>query len=304
MECPKLHIDSSSTLRVIHSKKAQKPLKKTLDYYPFGLKQKGYNNTIQGGNSLAQNFKYNGMELNSEMGLEWYDFGARNYDPALGRWMNIDPLAENSRRWTPYNYAYNNPIYFIDPDGMQATDWYENADGGIEFDKDIKSQEDLDKAGIEGKYIAESFVGKDQNDSLFVFNSDGEVSKSDATVVDLDSQGFDTSGFVDIESTELGNKSDENMQAAGAVVLSTKNPIQGVVNAVTSTALLITAAVQINTSDDMQYSFAKSKSGDSGDVSGAEHTSGKRKSTKKKHEKGQKRKQQKNRDKKRMETKS
>lgn len=47
-----------------------------------------------------------------------YDFGARNYDPALGRWMNVDPLAEEFYEWTGYNYTLNNPVNNIDPDGM------------------------------------------------------------------------------------------------------------------------------------------------------------------------------------------
>jgi len=87
------------------------------NYYPFGLKQKGYNNVINGGNDLAQNWKFGGKEYNQELDLNWYDVSARNYDPALGRWMNIDPLAELMTRHSPYNYAFDNPIFFIDPDG-------------------------------------------------------------------------------------------------------------------------------------------------------------------------------------------
>jgi RHS repeat-associated protein len=89
------------------------------NYYPFGLKHKGYNTSING---RHHKYMFGGKELQDEIlgssSFEVYDFGARNYDAALGRWMNLDPLAEKMRRHSPYNLAFNNPIYFIDPDGM------------------------------------------------------------------------------------------------------------------------------------------------------------------------------------------
>ncbi|CAL2080928.1 DUF6443 domain-containing protein [Tenacibaculum sp. 190524A05c] len=89
------------------------------NYYPFGLQHKGYNSGKSSiGNSKAEMFSFGGKELNQELGIEWHDFGARNYEASLGRWMNIDPLGEKMRRHSPYNYAFDNPIYFVDPDGM------------------------------------------------------------------------------------------------------------------------------------------------------------------------------------------
>ena len=94
------------------------------NYYPFGLLH-NYTATTQN----AYQYKYNGKEL-QETGM--YDYGARFYMPDLGRWSVVDPLAETSRRWSTYTYAYNNPIRFIDPDGMQNQD--------ITFGKNISAE--------------------------------------------------------------------------------------------------------------------------------------------------------------------
>ncbi|MGD1320763.1 RHS repeat-associated core domain-containing protein [Chryseobacterium sp. 2R14A] len=86
----------------------------TNNYYPFGLM---HNFTATTTN--AYQYKYNGKEL-QETGM--YDYGARFYMPDIGRWGVIDPLAEKYRRWSPYTYAVDNPIRYIDPDGRAVND--------------------------------------------------------------------------------------------------------------------------------------------------------------------------------------
>jgi len=95
----------------------------TTNYYPFGLVMN------QGGNTKPTNQKnkylYNGKELQDDKmtaeALNLYDYGARFYDPQIGRWTTIDPsIEDNHHEWTPYAYVYNNPLKFIDPFGLDT----------------------------------------------------------------------------------------------------------------------------------------------------------------------------------------
>jgi RHS repeat-associated protein len=85
----------------------------TSHYYPFGMRFFIGSTT----NSAAIGFRYNGKEFDAMNGLYSYDYGARFYDPQIGRWHVIDGKAENMANISPYTYCINNPVKLIDPDG-------------------------------------------------------------------------------------------------------------------------------------------------------------------------------------------
>lgn len=84
-------------------------LKQRDDYYPFGL---SFNSSATSPENL---YKYNGKEQQRETG--WLDYGARMYDVAVGRWGVVDEKSDILPHWTPYRFAFNNPLRFSDPDG-------------------------------------------------------------------------------------------------------------------------------------------------------------------------------------------
>ncbi len=85
-------------------------------YYPFGKRQAAMS-YLSGSSEQRNFFLYNGKELQTDFDIDWYDYGARFYDPQLGRWHVVDPLAHKREWLLPYNFVQNNPINRIDPDG-------------------------------------------------------------------------------------------------------------------------------------------------------------------------------------------
>lgn len=89
-------------------------------YDPWGVELQGLGYQEPG--SKVNKYLYNGKEFNDHVGLNLFDYGARLYDAAVGRWFTVDPLAElpSQIAHSPYVYAWNNPVGMIDPTGMAA----------------------------------------------------------------------------------------------------------------------------------------------------------------------------------------
>ncbi|WP_452597548.1 RHS repeat-associated core domain-containing protein, partial [Pontimicrobium sp. MEBiC01747] len=132
------------------------------NYYPFGLRHKGYNNVIIGEHHP---YGYNGKEEQNEFDINWYDLGARNHDPAIGRFMNLDPKAEDYYFQSTYAFAANNPVFFIDYNGE-----------GVETDYKVLKKDD-------------SSTGKKKGEVVRVDPNDGSENNATDRILKTDRQG-------------------------------------------------------------------------------------------------------------------
>jgi RHS repeat-associated protein len=97
-------------LTILHT---EGPIIRVDDYYPFGLTY----HTSERTGYTTNNFLYNGKELQTDLDLDWYDYGARMYDASIGRFNRIDRFSNMYYGLSPYNYGANNPILFVDVNG-------------------------------------------------------------------------------------------------------------------------------------------------------------------------------------------
>lgn len=160
-------------------------------YYPFGLTTAGIGSKALAFDNPDNKLKFNGgselqtNEFSDGTGLELYETPFRGYDPQIGRFAQIDPLAELANDWNPFSFSFNNPVKYNDPLGLtpnmfdgpeNITGWVQRPNGQVYFDPNIHKQDDLDpNSGL--VYVGEEILIKNKNgDILGHGNDQGTVS--------------------------------------------------------------------------------------------------------------------------------
>jgi len=181
------------------------PLTEESHYYPFGLTMNGISSKALKSGNAENKYKFGGKEMQSKefsdgSGLEMYDYGARMQDPQLGRWFNVDPLAEKYFSLSPYTFVANNPIIYFDPDGKRIIISYKDDDG-----KKRKAY-----------YDAENNVAKDKKGNIVTSTALNKIVKSlnnrigdDHSVIELVAKDKRTITVQEVDShydTKLGRK--------------------------------------------------------------------------------------------------
>jgi len=139
-------------MMVIHSRGSSNVLEVNA-YYPFGMLMPGLSLIAPPGKYNA--YKHSAKELQKELNLQWYDHGARMYDPTVSRWWLPDPLAEKAYDWSPYRYGFNNPINVIDLTGL-FEGWVDTTGNNHYFwDESIDTQEKATAKYGKGAKLAE-----------------------------------------------------------------------------------------------------------------------------------------------------
>lgn len=130
-----------------------------MHYYPYGL---SYAESV---GMEVQPYKFGGKEYDKTAGLNIYDFGARWYEPDLGRFMTLDPMCEKTYSLSPYHYCSNNPISRVDPTGMSDTGYTIDENGYLEKVND-EGGEKYDVIYKKDKYSRKTMTDYDETGNL------------------------------------------------------------------------------------------------------------------------------------------
>lgn len=190
------YLDHLGNVRLSYTEDPSNPGQPTIieenNYYPMGMKHKGYNEVVSPlGNPIAKKWKFQGVEFEEALDIDLYEMEFRNYDPAIGRFISVDPLADQRNWLTPYNFVQNNPISRVDPLGLLDT-YGVNDDGNVVWLDDKTYHDD------NGNEVDRLYAIDDKNN---IVDSESKQEYATATVDSSTEKSF----LFDLASDNVGS---------------------------------------------------------------------------------------------------